>query len=432
MLSTVPGADYSVGTASLATGMLKSTTVSGALSIGVPGTDYSAGTASLGTGLLKSTTGTGGLSIAVSGTDYYLPRNALGTPSSATLSNATGLPLSTGVTGVLGGVSGGTGVNNGGKTITLGGNLTTSGAFNTTLNESATTNVTLPTSGTIISSSTSLPGAVTGTPSSLTFLRGDGTWAVASPVAAGFISGFTLSNDGTSPNTVIDVAAGFASDSTNAVMINGTALTKQISGSSCTGSSNAFVSGTGNCGMFGTAVAASTWYHVFAIIVNGGFDVYFDTSATAANKPSGATYARYIGSIKTNSSSQVIGFTQYGQRVIFTSFVADLNTTAATSEVAVTLSTPPGFVVHPFGVLQFSAANQNAQFKIFPATAGGIAGTVFDSYLQTQVSNQTIDGQFITTTNTSSQIYYSIANGSSFVAEIVTNGYINPHLAPSF
>ena len=50
------------------TGLLKGngTAVSGA----VAGTDYSAGTSGLATGLVKSTTGTGALTIAVAGTDY--------------------------------------------------------------------------------------------------------------------------------------------------------------------------------------------------------------------------------------------------------------------------------------------------------------------------------------------------------------------------
>lgn len=43
--------------------------------------------------------------------------NTLGTPSSLTLTNANGLPLSSGVTGILPGTNGGTGVNNGSNTI---------------------------------------------------------------------------------------------------------------------------------------------------------------------------------------------------------------------------------------------------------------------------------------------------------------------------
>ncbi len=68
----------------------------------------------------------------------------LGTPSSGVATNLTGLPLTTGVTGILPGANGGTGVDNTGKTITLAGNLITTGAFNTTFAQAATTTVTLP------------------------------------------------------------------------------------------------------------------------------------------------------------------------------------------------------------------------------------------------------------------------------------------------
>src|SRR5246500_4277317 len=78
------GTDYSAGTSSLATGILKSTTSTGALSIATLGTDYSAGTSSLATGILKSTTSTGALTIAVASDFPILNQNTTGTAANVT------------------------------------------------------------------------------------------------------------------------------------------------------------------------------------------------------------------------------------------------------------------------------------------------------------------------------------------------------------
>ena len=77
--------------------------------------------------------------------------------------NATGIPLTTGVTGILPAANGGTGVANA-STITIAGNLTHAGAFTQSFTATANTALTLPTTGTL----STLAGAETLTNKTLT------------------------------------------------------------------------------------------------------------------------------------------------------------------------------------------------------------------------------------------------------------------------
>jgi hypothetical protein len=109
------------------------------------------------TGLVKGN-GTA-LSAATAGTDYVAPSGALGTPSSGTLTNATGLPLTTGVTGLLPIANGGTGTAT--PALVAGTNVTISGSW-----PNQTINATAGGSGTVTSVAATVPAflSVAGSP----------------------------------------------------------------------------------------------------------------------------------------------------------------------------------------------------------------------------------------------------------------------------
>ena len=179
------------------TGVLKGNGT--AISAATAGTDYSAGTSALTTGILKSTTTTGALSIAVAADFPTLNQNTTG--SAATLTTARSIYGSSfngsaDIAGPITGTYGGTGVNNGSNTITIAGNTSFSGAFTQNFTATANTAVTLPAGATassnnLLSSATAV-GIVTGTPSASNYLRGDGTWSSVTASSATNLAGGAL------------------------------------------------------------------------------------------------------------------------------------------------------------------------------------------------------------------------------------------------
>lgn len=139
----------------------------------------------------------------------------------------------------------------------------------------------------------------------------------------GYLYGMTLSNDGVTPNTVLDISSGICVDSAGAAFIQLSSFTKNITGS--------WAAGTGNAGMGqGLTATAATWYHVFAIMNNGAADVYFDTSPAAANAPAGTTAFRRIGAFRLDASVHILPFVQKGSTFLWKSATHDISSLAIT------------------------------------------------------------------------------------------------------
>lgn len=166
------------------------------------------------------------------------------------------------------------------------------------------------------------------------------------PFPAGHLYGMILSNNGTSPNTGIDISTGECRDSTAVEnIVLSSALTKSVSGP--------FAAGTGQPGLLGGTLppGANATLHVLVIKGASGVDVGFHSSPTIAlaSLPSGYDqYYRRIGSILTDGSNNIRGFLQNGDRFLYK--LPDLSirgATISTSGTLLSIKVPGGIKVRP-------------------------------------------------------------------------------------
>jgi hypothetical protein len=165
----------------------------------------------------------------------------------------------------------------------------------------------------------------------------------ATNVPRSYLSGLTISNDGTSPTTTIDVAVGVAASDDAMTMMPLTAVMIKNAGAAwAAGSSN-------GCLDAGSSLSATTWYHVFLIerTDTGAVDVLCSQSATLPMLPTNYSKQRRIGSILTNGTAQILAFTQSGDEFLWKAPVQEWNIvpTSTTPATKALLGVPTGVEV---------------------------------------------------------------------------------------
>lgn len=251
-----------------------------------------------------------------------------------------------------------------------------------------------------------------------------GATGASGTMPRGYIDGYVLSNDVSTPNTVLDIGAGVCDDSTHASSLSlASAFTKNCNSS--------WASGTGNGGNFlNTTLANSTWYHVFAIIKDSdsSIDIGIDTSLTAAHIPTGYTKYRRVGSILTDGSAHIIAFHQYGDDFWWDTSVLDINVTSpGTAAVTRTLTVPTGvkvqaiFSLYCFDATQYINVYASALDSVDLAAASGTA-------IETVASGTALEGINMVRvwTNTSAQLRTrNQVSGASSSVRIRTLGWMD-------
>jgi hypothetical protein len=247
--------------------------------------------------------------------------------------------------------------------------------------------------------------------------------AFASGAPRGYLSGMGLSNDTDTDHDIL-VAVGIVRDAADAVDIELTsAITKQIDASWASGDDAGGLSSS-------LTLSADTWYHVHAIIVSGSADIGFDTSVTAANLVTdhSATAYRRIGSVLTDSSSNIINFQQFGDEFIYDSQVNNLSSgSPGTTRLTQTVTAPLGVETRAIlGIIAVVAgSNSGVRFTItHPGVTDAAAATANLNNGGENSSNNNgtwASGTHIVRTNTSSQVAYRQDFGAS--VSINTNGY---------
>lgn len=253
-------------------------------------------------------------------------------------------------------------------------------------------------------------------------------------LASGFLYGLTLANNTGDATNDLDIAAGKCIDSTNAVLMTLSALTKRLDAD--------WTAGTGN-GMRNTTAIADTTYHIFAVCKAAGADpdifalgnsqgttaAQAITALQAMTGGSAYAYARRIGSIVRATS--IKPFRQYGDRFVWESPALDVNATnPGATAVTATLTLPLGLQIEADLLVAARGNTNNFHAYISDPAQADVTPT---STIRNAMSVTSGAGQAVSLpvpvrvrTNTSAQVRYRLsASGADDTFSINTLGWID-------
>ena len=229
-----------------------------------------------------------------------------------------------------------------------------------------------------------------------------------------YLAGLGLSTHATVTTHMIAVAVGEARDSDDSANIALSSVFNKHLGATWTQGDNLG-------GLFSGTIAADTTYH-FCVIFHAAAsvsDAGFDTEVTCSNAPANWTDARRVGSVITDSTSNILAFVQHGDEFLWVVPPAlEVDGAAGTAEVILTVTVPEHIIVMARmnvqmtnGVVYVSSLDVGNHAASTTATPLGSSGAVADAAV----------AQVAALTNTSAQIRYRGSNNDTL--RIATYGW---------
>ena len=237
----------------------------------------------------------------------------------------------------------------------------------------------------------------------------------------GHLGGLTMSNDGVSPNTVIDTAAGVAASDDATTLMTLPAFTKNANAAWAVGN------GSG-CLDSGSSLSANTWYHLFVIerTDTSVVDELCSQSAASPVLPASYTKKRRIGSFRTDSSVHILAFKQLGDEFLWSTPVGDVSVSnLGTTATSYMLSVPTNIQVWA-RVRGWLSNAVYTYMLVYSTDENTVSANSPVGNINATVINNTSAGAFevLIRTNTSAQIK-AVASQPSTVLAISTFGWID-------